>query len=182
MNDNTYAYSSDIHALARGPLHQVRRFTVYNVNGYKFRTLQCQGMKTQNNGVYASSSDNRPAEGLVLYYGKLVDIIELNYSDRFMVTLFKCQWANTTDYGYIEKDVLGFTLINFSHLIHSVNFFDINWQLLSFLDDERVIKEHLTKEKIVKNEDQGNAPLHISPSDDSLGQAFGYKTEKVAEL
>jgi len=44
-------------------------------------------MKTQNSGVfynfgtksYESTSDNRPIKGLVVYYGKLVDVIELNY-------------------------------------------------------------------------------------------------------
>ena len=97
------------------------------MNGYKFRTLEReQGLKTQNSGVfcnfgtksYASASDNRPIEGLVPYYGKLVDIIELNYYGRFFVTLFKCQWANTTNFRHIQKDALGFTLINFSDLIH----------------------------------------------------------------
>ena len=84
-------------------------------------------MKTQNSGVfcslgtksYASSSDNRPREGLVPYYGKIVDIIELNYHGRFVVTLFKCQWANTTNFRHVKKDALGFTSINFSDLIHT---------------------------------------------------------------
>lgn len=128
MNDNSDAPSQDICALAQGPLQQARRFTAYNVNGYKFRTLQReQGMRTQNSGVfcnfgtksYASTSDNRPSEGLVPYYGKLVDIIELNFYGQFMVTLFKCQWANTTNFRYIKKDALGFMSINFSHLIHT---------------------------------------------------------------
>jgi len=84
-------------------------------------------MKTQNSGVfysfgtksYASTSDNRPIEGLVPYYGKVVDIIELNYYGRFMVPLFKFQWSNTTNSRYIRKDALGFTSITFSHLIHT---------------------------------------------------------------
>jgi len=128
MNNNPEAYSDKIRALAQGPLQQAKRFTAYNVNGYKFRTLQReQGMKTQNSGVfssfgtksYASTSDNRPIEGLVPYYGKLVDIIELNYYGRFMVHLFKCQWSNTTNSRYIRKDALGFTSITFSHLKHT---------------------------------------------------------------
>nr|KYP57991.1 hypothetical protein KK1_004279 [Cajanus cajan] len=128
MNDNSNAHSDDTCALARGPLQQARRYTAYNVNGYKFRTLQREhGMKSQNSGVfccfgtksYASSSDNRPMEGLVSYYGKLVDIFELNYHGRFMVTLFKCHWANTTNFRHVRKDALGFTSINFSNLIHT---------------------------------------------------------------
>jgi len=128
MNNNPEAYFDEIRALAQGPFQQAKRFTAYNVNGYKFRTLKReQGMKTQNSGVfcsfgtksYASTSDNRPIEGLVPYYGKLVDIIELNYYGRFMVHLFKCQWSNTTNSRYIRKDALGFTSITFSHLIHT---------------------------------------------------------------
>ena len=52
------------------------------------------------------------------YYGKLVDIIELNYSGRF-VTLFKCNWADTTSNRGFLKDVWGFNLVNFSQLIHT---------------------------------------------------------------
>jgi len=54
-------------------------------------------MKTQNSGMfcsfgtktYAITSENKPIQGLVSYYGKLVDIINLNY--YIMVPLFKCQ-------------------------------------------------------------------------------------------
>lgn len=89
--------------------------------------LREEGFKTQNSGVYAtfgtksyaSASDSRPIEGLVPYYGKIVDIIELNYHGRFVVTLFKCQWANTTNSRLMKKDALGFTSINFSYLIHT---------------------------------------------------------------
>jgi hypothetical protein len=57
----------------------------------------------------------------VSYYGKLVDIIELNYYGCFSVTLFKCQWANTTNSSFrcMKNDASGFTSINFSHLIHT---------------------------------------------------------------
>ena len=68
---------------------------------------------------YASSSDNRPRFGHVPYYGKLVDIIELNYHGRFMVTMFKCRWANTTTTIGMKEDDLGFKLLNFSRLIHT---------------------------------------------------------------
>ena len=83
-------------------------------------------MKSQNSGVfgtfdtrsYASNHDNNVAVGGVPYYGKLVDIIELNYNGQFTVTLFKCQWANTTTDRGIKRDDLGFTSVNFSRLIH----------------------------------------------------------------
>jgi len=63
----------------------------YMLMDIKFR------MKTQNSGMfcsfgtktYAITSENKPIQGLVSYYGKLVDIINLNY--YIMVPLFKCQ-------------------------------------------------------------------------------------------
>ncbi|XP_025628517.1 uncharacterized protein [Arachis hypogaea] len=99
----------------------------YNVNGFRFRTLSREeGLKTQNSGVhvtsdtrsYASKRDSNVAVGGVLYYGKLVDIIELNYSGQFTVILFRCIWTNTTSGRGIKQDVLGHTLVNFSNLIH----------------------------------------------------------------
>lgn len=167
MKDNFHANSEDTFALARGPLQQVRRFTAYNVNGYKFWTLQLeQGMKTQNSGVfcnfgtksYASASDNRPTEGLVAYYRRLVDIIELNYYGWFVVILFKCEWANSTNFRYIRKDALGFTSINFSHLIHTGV-----WE-----DDEPYIQAsepqlvYYVEDKV----DEGwHTPVHLKPRD-----------------
>ncbi|KAH1198427.1 hypothetical protein GmHk_18G052013 [Glycine max] len=52
------------------------------------------------------------------YYGKLEDIIEINYSGRFSFILFKCKWADTTrDRGY-KKDCWNFNCVNFDRLIH----------------------------------------------------------------
>nr|XP_025650886.1 uncharacterized protein LOC112747020 isoform X1 [Arachis hypogaea] len=115
-------------SLAKGPIDQARRFSAYNVNGYKFRTVEREkGLKTQNSGIfgtfgtrsYSRNSDPNMRFGAVPYYGKLVDIIELNYDGIFFVTLFKCEWANTTNPRAIKVDNLGFTSINFSRLIHT---------------------------------------------------------------
>ncbi|KAL4337484.1 hypothetical protein AHAS_Ahas12G0114800 [Arachis hypogaea] len=122
--------SKHLQLLACGPMIQARRFGAYNVNGYKFRTLTKEnGMKTQNSGVYVSSNtrsyasmrDNRVAVGGVPYYGKIVDIIELNYSCSFTVVLFKCVWADTTTSRGIKQDHLGLTSVNFSRPIHTGN-------------------------------------------------------------
>ncbi|KAI5437988.1 hypothetical protein KIW84_023934 [Lathyrus oleraceus] len=53
------------------------------------------------------------------YYGKLEDIIEINYYGRFKVILFKCKWADTTrDRGY-KKDRWNFNCVNFERLIYN---------------------------------------------------------------
>ncbi|WVY90750.1 hypothetical protein V8G54_036264 [Vigna mungo] len=40
------------------------------------------------------------------YYGKLEDIIELNYYGRFKVVLFKCNWASQAQMVYYVNDVV----------------------------------------------------------------------------
>ncbi|KAL4306317.1 hypothetical protein AHAS_Ahas16G0166200 [Arachis hypogaea] len=136
--------------------HEARRFGTYNVNGYKFRTISKEnGMKTQNSGVYVSSNtrsyasmrNDRVAVGGVPYYGKIVDIIELNYSCSFTVVLFKCVWANTTTSRGIKQDHLGLTSVNFSRPIHTGNreedepyILASGAQLVYYVDDE-VAKE-----------------------------------------
>ncbi|KAL4300228.1 hypothetical protein AHAS_Ahas17G0179900 [Arachis hypogaea] len=121
-------YSNEIKYLACGPILQARRYGAYNVNGYKFRTMaKDEGMKTQNSGVYVSSNtrsyasmrDQKVAVGSVQYYGKIVDIIELNYSCRFSVVLFKCIWVDTTTTREIKQDHLGLTSVTFSRSIHT---------------------------------------------------------------
>ena len=92
---------------------------------------------------YASNRDNNVEVGGVPYYGKLVDIIELNYNGQFTVTLFKCQWADTTSDRGIKKDDSGFTSVNFSRLIHVGDrendepyIFASDAQLVFYVDDE----------------------------------------------
>jgi len=84
------------------------------------------GLKTQNKGVFLTSStscvtskaDQKFSKENLAYYGKVEDIIELNYYGNFKVTLFKCKWVNTTRDKGFRKDPLGLTCIKFSRLIH----------------------------------------------------------------
>ena len=57
--------------------------------------------------------------GAVEYYGKLVEIIVLNYNGEFFVPLFKCDWADTRGKRGKRLDSLGITSVNFSRLIHT---------------------------------------------------------------
>jgi len=91
--------------LAQGPTTHARRIYAFNVNGFKFRTeIREQDLKTQNCGVFLTSStscvesgvDQNTRQADLAYYGKLEDIIELNYYGHFKFTLFKCKWADTT--------------------------------------------------------------------------------------
>lgn len=118
--------TEEIKWLARGPLESVQRFSGYIVKGYRFHTkYREKGRKTQNSGVVVtvrgenntSSRDRNPTEDVINYYGRLTDIIELNYCSKIRVVLFRCEWVDINR-GY-KKDDLGATLVNFSYLTHT---------------------------------------------------------------
>ncbi|WVZ13620.1 hypothetical protein V8G54_011186 [Vigna mungo] len=115
MNPETInSMSTDLKFLARGPLDNARRFTAYNINGFKFRTLtRDEGLRTQNSGELKASR--------LIYYGKLEDVIELNYYGQFKVVLFKCKWVDTTRERGYKRDQWNFNCVNFDRLIHIGN-------------------------------------------------------------
>ncbi|KAJ1386045.1 hypothetical protein SESBI_41176 [Sesbania bispinosa] len=126
--DITNSIPEEIKFLAKGPMPHAKRYTAYNINGFKFRTVdRDKGLKTQNNGVFltsntlcvASSVDANVQQADLPYYGKLEDIIELNYYGLFKVVLFKCKWADTTRERGFRKDAWQFTSVNFSRCIHT---------------------------------------------------------------
>jgi hypothetical protein len=52
------------------------------------------------------------------YYGKLMDIIKVEYYDKTNYVMFKCDWADTTrDRGY-KLDEYGMIVVNFNCLVH----------------------------------------------------------------
>ena len=90
--------SDDFLALARGPNRWAKRWTKYNMNGFRFHVKSVDGGKTQNSGVfvemetdsYATTNDPNPKCSMVEYYGVLKDIIELDYRNERKVVLFDC--------------------------------------------------------------------------------------------
>ncbi|CAI8610256.1 unnamed protein product [Vicia faba] len=165
--DNIHGPDKDVLiSLAHGPFDKVKRFTAFNVNGFKFRTLERDNLlKTQNSGVfgmfgtrsYSSNNDTQMRFGGVPYYGRLIDIIVLSY-DGFTVPMFKCEWANTINPRGIKIDKLGFTSINFARLLHTSEHEDnepyiqaSEAHMVFYVDDE--------------SEQGWSIPVHLKPRD-----------------
>ena len=85
MNDDDRPkLSVTLRTIAACPFTSAKRMKHYVINGLKFRTKDSEmNKKTQNNGVSVVT------KGGVAYYGILIDIIELNYSDkkRFVIQM-----------------------------------------------------------------------------------------------
>ncbi|XP_075108925.1 uncharacterized protein LOC142180757 [Nicotiana tabacum] len=105
--------------LAKWPNAIAKRYTAYFINGYRFHTIERDSRcKTQNNGVtlsattdsFASSRDQNPIDGEVIYYRAIQDIIEINYWGYFSVVLFRCDWFRN------EIDEYGLTRVYFKKL------------------------------------------------------------------
>jgi Domain of unknown function (DUF4216) len=71
--------------------------------------------KTQNSGVVVNAS----AEGGASYYGKINNMIELDYYGAFKVVFFKCDWVDMRPNKGIKTDRFGLTSVNFSCLVHT---------------------------------------------------------------
>jgi hypothetical protein len=100
----------------------VKSYNSYSINGCTYHTHSYSvGKATQCDGVshvaktssYASSKDKNPTLGYVTYYGRISQIIELNYSNGGHVVLFKCDWVKSN--GVRELDGFGITEVNFNH-------------------------------------------------------------------
>ncbi|XP_010490056.1 PREDICTED: uncharacterized protein LOC104767772 [Camelina sativa] len=114
---------SDIHEetlkwLAYGPRSSTRSYTGYIVNGQRFHTSSVD-RKSQNSGILyeatavcrSSAKDTSQVVVMVSYYGRLTDIILLDYN-VFYVPLFRCQWAVMGNGVKVDD---GFTLVNLNH-------------------------------------------------------------------
>ncbi|KAM3289756.1 hypothetical protein P3S67_018045 [Capsicum chacoense] len=92
------------------------------------------------------------------YYGKLEDIVELNYYGKFRVVLFKCQWADTTQNRGFKIDAWKFNCVNFSKLIHTGDCMD---------DDPYIEASHDNMVYYVddENDEEWCVAVHLKPRD-----------------
>jgi hypothetical protein len=97
----------------RGPRETAVRYNKYVVNDKLFRTLAFDVRKrTQNSGMCILTVDGDT------YFGKLIEMIEVEYFDRTKYVMFKCKWADSTrDNGY-KVDEYGLIFVNYKNLVH----------------------------------------------------------------
>ena len=111
--------------LAFGPRDDFNKYEGYDVNGFTFWT-EGQDKKSsylQNSGVsilasstfYASAKDQAPVDAKLVYYGRVHEIWELDYS-TFNIGLFKCKWVDNNRRCIKNDDPCGFTLVDLARL------------------------------------------------------------------
>ncbi|XP_049371954.1 uncharacterized protein LOC125836844 [Solanum verrucosum] len=154
-----------IKQLSRGPNSIAKRYSGYLINGYRFHIRQRDARrKTQNSGVtlfasttsFASSKDKNPTAADLTYYGRIVDIVELDYYSNFKEDPFvlasqvhQCLYVQDPfdqERHYVMKTVLR-------------DFFNMSDEFESDLPQsyENELSEHLIGTSIP--EDDGDVPL-----------------------
>ncbi|KAK1406297.1 hypothetical protein QVD17_41590 [Tagetes erecta] len=168
--------TEDLKWLSRGPLRSVKRYSGYLVKGYRFHTKKREvSLSTQNSGVvvtvegesYASSRDRRSVHGVINYYGRLNDIIELNYSGQIRVVLFKCYWVDINRGCKIDH---GVTLVNFSYKTHTGgNITDDPFVLASQVDKVFYVTDPKNKDWEVVRHVKVRGVFDMGSADDQVG-------------
>ncbi|GJZ37825.1 zinc finger, CCHC-type containing protein [Tanacetum coccineum] len=107
-------FDEEVLSLAIGPKVIAKQFNGFITNGYRFLTKKREELKkTQNSGVIVAVEGG-------YYYGKLTNIIELDYYCGYKVVLFQCDWVDIRPSRGLKKDKYGFPLVNYSRpLIHT---------------------------------------------------------------
>ena len=109
----TTGVSDILITLSKGPYTLLKQLKYYAINGLKFRSSNNEAnRKIQNSGVSIVT------ECGITYYGMLIDIIELNYSNNIKHVLFKFIWVDDQNIRGYKTDEFGFPMVNFTHFIN----------------------------------------------------------------
>nr|GEV52098.1 hypothetical protein [Tanacetum cinerariifolium] len=101
-------FDEEVVSIASGPRTIAKQYNGIITNGYRFLTRRREEFKkTQNSGVIVEVEGGN-------YYGKLFNIIELEYFSGYKVVLFHFDWVDTQPSRGLKKDRYGRPLVNFS--------------------------------------------------------------------
>jgi hypothetical protein len=112
---------NSLSSLSLGLERKCKCYNGYFVNRYVFHTEEYgQGRKTYNSGVCVKGSTSSELE--VDYYGKLEEVVELQYHNKQnRVFLFKYYWYDTTDKGIRVDPHYGLVEINSKARLRNIN-------------------------------------------------------------
>ncbi|XP_057809078.1 uncharacterized protein LOC131023551 [Salvia miltiorrhiza] len=123
------AIDSRLRFLSFGPSKRVTQYASYTIDGFVFNTKNRDDFRVaQNSGVsihasvmqVASSKDKNPIVCDMLFYGRIEEIWELDYT-AFRVVVFKCSWVDNK--SGVRVDDSGFTLVNLNKLGYKTDSF-----------------------------------------------------------
>uniref|UniRef100_I1PJB6 Transposase Tnp1/En/Spm-like domain-containing protein n=1 Tax=Oryza glaberrima TaxID=4538 RepID=I1PJB6_ORYGL len=119
----------EIKILAKEPIMAANKYNSYTINGFNFHTQSYdEGRPVQSSGVslmaettcFERGNNDCRVVGNKIYYGIIKEIIELNYSNRGNIVLFKCDWVdNRIQDKWVRTDQFGITTVNFKHLFNT---------------------------------------------------------------
>ncbi|VVA41263.1 PREDICTED: transposon CACTA, partial [Prunus dulcis] len=91
-SSNSPTYSDELYNLALGPI-RAELFSGCYINGVKFLgAARDDKLCTQNSGVHVPGGGKSTN---IDFYGKLTNVVQLLYKDRYQVIMFKCRWFDT---------------------------------------------------------------------------------------
>ncbi|KAK9073133.1 hypothetical protein SSX86_007456 [Deinandra increscens subsp. villosa] len=147
MAESSETISETVRWISHGPHISVRKYEVYDINGYSFRTKFRDGRVYQNSGVGVEVNDMHISNEVLTYgrkpyYGVLKEIWLLDYHIK-TIPLFMCDWVENTQ--GVKKDSLGYTLVNLKRLGHKEDpfIFASQAQQLFYVKDQLDKKLHI---------------------------------------
>lgn len=91
------AVNDDFYSLSQGPLERYNSYQKCVVNDVRFRCKNYDDtLRTQCSGVCAEGDHENDD---VIYYGVLVEILELSFLFERKIYLFRCKWYNSNPKG-----------------------------------------------------------------------------------
>ena len=105
----------EVVALGVGPNKVVKTYFRFIINRFKFHTKSHEEKGMSQSSCVVNTSE----VGSVNCYGRLRDIIMLDYYGKFEVVLVKCDWVNAHYNICIWLIEFWLALVNFPRIIHT---------------------------------------------------------------
>lgn len=151
-----------------GPINLVNSYPACIVNGYRFNIDDVSEPTSVNSGVvvlgscYKDSTESN-------YYGRLKEVIVLNYPRGKQVVTFKCNWFDNTDKG-VQVDKNGVVTVNVKSKYKKADVFILASQATQVYYAPPVVKNSKTANwySVITTKTRAFDGTNITPSDEAL--------------